>query len=88
MAAEKGAVHLAIPAVLNPLWAKCSALNVTITFKQLLQAKALSYLQIDSCRLVNENLSVLLMAQKFQRKALQNAAAMKQIFLFLPSKLV
>ncbi|XP_038246144.1 mitochondrial enolase superfamily member 1 isoform X2 [Dermochelys coriacea] len=39
-----------------------------VIFKQLLQAKALSYLQIDSCRLgsVNENLSVLLMAKKFQ----------------------
>ncbi|KAM6278343.1 LOW QUALITY PROTEIN: mitochondrial enolase superfamily member 1 [Spheniscus humboldti] len=36
-----------------------------VIFKQLLQAKALSYLQIDSCRLgsVNENLSVLLMAK-------------------------
>ncbi|KAM6210922.1 LOW QUALITY PROTEIN: mitochondrial enolase superfamily member 1 [Sarcoramphus papa] len=47
-----------------------------VIFKQLLQAKALSYLQINSCRLgsVNENLSVLLMAKKFQSKALQNAA--------------
>ncbi|KAM9260864.1 mitochondrial enolase superfamily member 1 [Cariama cristata] len=40
-----------------------------VLFKQLLQAKALSYLQIDSCRLgsVKENLSVLLIAKKFQR---------------------
>ena len=39
-------------------------------FKQLLQAKALKFLQIDSCRLgsVNENLSVLLMAKKFESK--------------------
>uniref|UniRef100_A0A8B9P3D8 Enolase superfamily member 1 n=1 Tax=Apteryx owenii TaxID=8824 RepID=A0A8B9P3D8_APTOW len=38
-----------------------------VIFKQLLQAKALTYLQIDSCRLgsVNENLSVLLMAKNF-----------------------
>ncbi|XP_048219562.1 mitochondrial enolase superfamily member 1 isoform X2 [Perognathus longimembris pacificus] len=38
-----------------------------VIFKQLLQADALQFLQIDSCRLgsVNENLSVLLMAQKF-----------------------
>ncbi|XP_037066094.1 mitochondrial enolase superfamily member 1 isoform X2 [Peromyscus leucopus] len=38
-----------------------------VIFKQLLQADALQFLQIDSCRLgsVNENLSVLLMAKKF-----------------------
>jgi len=38
-----------------------------IIFKQLLQAKAISFCQIDSCRLgsVNENLSVILMASKF-----------------------
>ncbi|KAB1258334.1 Mitochondrial enolase superfamily member 1 [Camelus dromedarius] len=38
-----------------------------VIFKQLLQAKALQFLQIDSCRLgsVNENLAVLLMAKKF-----------------------
>ncbi|KAM8811017.1 mitochondrial enolase superfamily member 1 [Eudromia elegans] len=37
-----------------------------VIFKQLLQAKALTFLQNDSCRLgsVNENLSVLLMAKK------------------------
>ncbi|KAM6135459.1 mitochondrial enolase superfamily member 1 [Pterocles gutturalis] len=52
-----------------------------VIFKQLLQAKALSYLQIDSCRLgsVNENLSVLLMARKFQNK-FQNAVAMRKSF--------
>uniref|UniRef100_A0A8C5SJL1 Enolase superfamily member 1 n=1 Tax=Laticauda laticaudata TaxID=8630 RepID=A0A8C5SJL1_LATLA len=39
-----------------------------VMFKQFLQAQALSYLQVDSCRLgsVNENLSVLLMAKKFK----------------------
>lgn len=39
-------------------------------FKQLLQASALQFVQIDSCRLgsVNENLAVLLMAHKFQGK--------------------
>ncbi|HUP60667.1 MAG TPA: L-fuconate dehydratase [Thermoanaerobaculia bacterium] len=38
-----------------------------VIFKQLLQAKAISFLQIDSCRIggVNEVLSVLLMAEKF-----------------------
>lgn len=38
-----------------------------VMFKQFLQAHALQYLQIDSCRLgsVNENLSVLLMAKKY-----------------------
>ena len=38
-----------------------------VLFKQLLQAKAISFCQIDSCRLggVNENLAVILMAMKF-----------------------
>lgn len=38
-----------------------------VIFKQLLQADAISFCQIDSCRLggVNENLAVLLMAKKF-----------------------
>ena len=38
-----------------------------VLFKQLLQAQAISYCQIDSCRLggVNENLAVILMAAKF-----------------------
>jgi L-fuconate dehydratase len=38
-----------------------------IVFKQLLQAKAIDFCQIDSCRLggVNENLAVILMAAKF-----------------------
>jgi len=39
-----------------------------VLFKQLLQAQAISYCQIDSCRLggVNENLAVMLMAAKFR----------------------
>lgn len=39
-------------------------------FKQLLQASALQFVQIDSCRVgsVNENLAVMLMAHKFQGK--------------------
>ena len=38
-----------------------------VLFKQLLQAEAISFCQIDSCRLggVNENLAVILMAAKF-----------------------
>jgi len=38
-----------------------------ILFKQLLQARAIDFCQIDSCRLggVNENLAVILMAAKF-----------------------
>ncbi len=38
-----------------------------VLFKQLLQARAISFCQIDSCRLggVNENLAVLLLAAKF-----------------------
>jgi L-fuconate dehydratase len=38
-----------------------------VLFKQLLQANAISFCQIDSCRLggVNENLAVILMAMKF-----------------------
>jgi L-fuconate dehydratase len=38
-----------------------------VLFKQLLQAGAISFCQIDSCRLggVNENLAVILMAMKF-----------------------
>lgn len=38
-----------------------------VIFKQLLQAKAISFCQIDSCRVggVNENLAIILMANKF-----------------------
>ena len=38
-----------------------------VLFKQLLQARAISFCQIDSCRLggINENLAVMLMAAKF-----------------------
>uniref|UniRef100_A0A8C8SKH6 Mitochondrial enolase superfamily member 1 n=1 Tax=Pelusios castaneus TaxID=367368 RepID=A0A8C8SKH6_9SAUR len=63
--------HAAISKALVPLGigvATGEQCHNRVIFKQLLQAKALSYLQIDSCRLgsVNENLSVLLMAKKFQ----------------------
>ncbi|XP_045383855.1 mitochondrial enolase superfamily member 1 isoform X3 [Lemur catta] len=48
-------------------YAAISKCHNRVIFKQLLQANALQFLQIDSCRLgsVNENLSVLLMAKKF-----------------------
>ena len=38
-----------------------------VIFKQLMQANAISYCQIDSCRVggVNENLAIILMAAKF-----------------------
>ncbi|XP_076817035.1 mitochondrial enolase superfamily member 1-like [Clavelina lepadiformis] len=38
-----------------------------VIFKQLLQANALSFLQIDSCRVgsINENIAILLLAKKF-----------------------
>ncbi|XP_019402307.1 PREDICTED: mitochondrial enolase superfamily member 1 isoform X2 [Crocodylus porosus] len=63
--------HAAISKALAPLGigvATGEQCHNKVIFKQLLQAKALSYLQIDSCRLgsVNENLAVLLMAKKFQ----------------------
>lgn len=37
-------------------------------FKQFLQASALQFVQIDSCRVgsVNENLAIILMAAKFK----------------------
>ena len=43
-----------------------------VMFKQFLQAKAMQYCQIDACRLggVNEVLSVILMAAKFNGKLL------------------
>ncbi|XP_047649819.1 mitochondrial enolase superfamily member 1 isoform X2 [Phacochoerus africanus] len=62
--------HAAISKALAPLGigvATGEQCHNRVIFKQLLQAKALQFLQIDSCRLgsVNENLSVLLMAKKF-----------------------
>ena len=44
-----------------------STAPTAIVFKQLLQARAIDFCQIDSCRLggVNENLAVMLMAAKF-----------------------
>uniref|UniRef100_A0A452V100 Mitochondrial enolase superfamily member 1 n=1 Tax=Ursus maritimus TaxID=29073 RepID=A0A452V100_URSMA len=63
--------HAAISKALAPLGigvATGEQCHNRVIFKQLLQAKALQFLQIDSCRLgsVNENLSVLLMAKKFE----------------------
>ncbi|XP_004579672.2 mitochondrial enolase superfamily member 1 [Ochotona princeps] len=62
--------HAAISKALVPLGigvATGEQCHNRVIFKQLLQANALQFLQIDSCRLgsVNENVSVLLMAKKF-----------------------
>ncbi len=62
--------HAAIARALEPLGIGVATgehgMN-RILFKQLLQARAISFCQIDSCRLggVNENLAVLLLAAKF-----------------------
>ncbi len=62
--------HAAIARALEPLGIGVATgehgMN-RVLFKQLLQAKAISFCQIDSCRLggVNENLAVLLLAAKF-----------------------
>ncbi|KAM7390306.1 hypothetical protein PAMA_008466 [Pampus argenteus] len=63
--------HAAISKALAPLGigvATGEQCHNRVMFKQLLQASALQFVQIDSCRLgsVNENLAVLLMAHKFQ----------------------
>ncbi|MBN3307368.1 ENOF1 enolase, partial [Amia calva] len=62
--------HAAIAKALAPLGigvATGEQCHNRVMFKQLLQASALQFVQIDSCRLgsVNENLSVLLLAHKF-----------------------
>ncbi|XP_010636997.1 mitochondrial enolase superfamily member 1 isoform X3 [Fukomys damarensis] len=64
--------HAAISKALVPLGigvATGEQCHNRVIFKQLLQANAVQFLQIDSCRLgsVNEILSVLLMAKKFGR---------------------
>jgi L-fuconate dehydratase len=62
--------HAAIARALEPLGIGVATgehgMN-RVLFKQLLQARAVSFCQIDSCRLggVNENLAVLLLAAKF-----------------------
>jgi L-fuconate dehydratase len=62
--------HAAIARALEPLGIGVAtgehSMN-RVLFKQLLQARAISFCQIDSCRLggVNENLAVLLLAAKF-----------------------
>ncbi|XP_037549866.1 mitochondrial enolase superfamily member 1 [Nematolebias whitei] len=63
--------HAAISKALAPLGigvATGEQCHNRVMFKQLLQASALQFVQIDSCRLgsVNENLAVLLMAHKFK----------------------
>uniref|UniRef100_A0A673BL03 Mitochondrial enolase superfamily member 1 n=1 Tax=Sphaeramia orbicularis TaxID=375764 RepID=A0A673BL03_9TELE len=62
--------HAAISKALAPLGigvATGEQCQNRVMFKQFLQASALQFVQIDSCRLgsVNENLAVLLMAHKF-----------------------
>ncbi|MDA1190853.1 MAG: L-fuconate dehydratase [Candidatus Poribacteria bacterium] len=60
--------HSAIRAAIHPIGvATGEHCHNRVMFKQLLQAEAIDYCQIDSCRVggVNENLSILLMAAKF-----------------------
>ncbi|TNM96550.1 hypothetical protein fugu_016211 [Takifugu bimaculatus] len=62
--------HAAISKALAPLGigvASGEQCQNRVMFKQFLQASALQFVQIDSCRLgsINENLAVLLMAHKF-----------------------
>ncbi|XP_002733562.1 mitochondrial enolase superfamily member 1-like [Saccoglossus kowalevskii] len=62
--------HAAIAQALSPLdigVATGEHAQNRVIFKQLLQAKAVKFCQIDSCRLgsVNENLAVIMMAKKF-----------------------
>ncbi|XP_077991300.1 mitochondrial enolase superfamily member 1-like [Glandiceps talaboti] len=62
--------HATIAKALNPLGigvATGEHAQNRVIFKQLLQAGAIQFCQIDSCRLggVNENLAVILMAKKF-----------------------
>lgn len=60
--------HAAIAKAVRPVGVATGehAMN-RVLFKQLLQAKAIDFCQIDSCRVggVNENLAILLMAAKF-----------------------
>ncbi|XP_029955467.1 mitochondrial enolase superfamily member 1 isoform X2 [Salarias fasciatus] len=63
--------HAAVSKALAPLGigvATGEQCHNRVMFKQFLQASALQFVQIDGCRLgsVNENLTVLLMAHKFQ----------------------
>ncbi|XP_033841827.1 mitochondrial enolase superfamily member 1 isoform X1 [Periophthalmus magnuspinnatus] len=63
--------HAAISKALAPLGigvATGEQCHNRVMFKQFLQASALQFVQIDSCRLgsVNENLAVMLMAHKFK----------------------
>ena len=65
--------HAAIAKALKPLGigvATGEHCQNRVIFKQLLQAEAISFCQIDSCRVggVNENLAIILMASKFGSK--------------------
>src|SRR5262249_3338197 len=67
---DHGLGHPRIDPALRPLWigvATGEHCANRVMFKQLMQARAIDFCQIDSCRLggVNENLAVLLMAAKF-----------------------
>ena len=60
--------HAAIQAAIAPIRvATGEVVQNRVIFKQMLQAKAIRFLQVDSCRMggVNEVLAVLLMARKF-----------------------
>src|SRR5258708_32999389 len=60
--------HAAIAGAVAPIGvATAETCHNRVMFKQFLQAKALDFCQVDSCRLggVNEVLAVLLMAAKF-----------------------
>ncbi|XP_070557011.1 mitochondrial enolase superfamily member 1-like [Ptychodera flava] len=62
--------HATIAKALNPIGigvATGEHAQNRVIFKQLLQAKAIQFCQIDSCRVggVNENLAIILMAKKF-----------------------
>jgi L-fuconate dehydratase len=60
--------HAAIAAAIRPIGVATGEHCANrVIFKQLLQAQAIAFCQIDSCRLggVNENLAVMLMAAKF-----------------------
>jgi L-fuconate dehydratase len=60
--------HAAIAAAVAPIGVATGEHCANrVVFKQLLQARAIAFCQIDSCRLggVNENLAVILMAAKF-----------------------
>ncbi len=60
----------------------CLQCHNRVMFKQFLQASALQFVQIDSCRVgsVNENLAIILMAAKFNGKS--NVDSISNFFFF------